>query len=134
VEVFVGDAKDLLINTIGSYDGQRPLAGEEPMMLNIRADGAWTVRIEPIQSRGTPTFQGRGDRVSTLFTPPATEAWAIAHDGQGNFIVYCHCAGGSDLVQNEIGAVSGSQVIPFPKGPCFWEVRADGNWSLKPRQ
>jgi len=134
VEVFVGDAKDLLINTIGPYDGQRPLAGEELMMLSIIADGAWTAHIEPIQSGGAPAFQGRGDKVSALFTPPATGAWEITHDGQDNFIVYCHCAGGSDLIQNEIGDVSGSQVISFPKGPCFWEVRADGDWSLKPRQ
>jgi hypothetical protein len=41
--------------------------------------------------------------------------------------------GGTDLIVNEIGAFSGSTIIKFDKGPCLWEVNADGSWSLKPR-
>ncbi len=134
VKVYQGDDWDLLINEIGPYDGARPLAGSQPVILDIDADGAWTVHIEPITMGNTAAFSGKGDAVSPLFSPPATGAWEFYHDGKSNFAVWLHCAGGSDLIQNEIGAVDGSTIIRFSKGPCFWEVEADGNWSLKPRE
>ena len=133
VEVFVGGNATLLVNKIGQYRGQRPLAGGEPVTFDIQADGAWTIRSEPIGLGSSPSFQGYGDAVSALFTPPVAGPWTISHGGTGNFIVELHCAGGSSLVQNEIGAVQGSRVIQFGRGPCFWEVQADGNWSLNPR-
>lgn len=74
-----------------------------------------------------------GDDVSELFPLPSTGPWEIRHAGKSNFIVRAHCAGGSSLVRNEIGAIDGSRVITFRTGPCFWEMRADGEWSLQPR-
>jgi len=133
VYVYRGDKKDLLINTIGAYDGTRPLFGIEPVMLDIQADGTWTLRIEPITMGDTPAFSGKGDAVSPIFDPPKTGPWSIQHNGQENFIVYLHCASGSTLIQNEIGSVDGSRVVSFGKGPCLWEVRADGGWSLEPK-
>jgi hypothetical protein len=133
VTVFQGDKEDLLINTIGPYKGERPLFGDEPVTLDIGADGAWTVHIEPISAAGSPGFSGRGDSVSGVFTPPKRGAWEITHNGERNFIVQLYCAGGTDLIQNEIGAVQSSKIIGFPDGPCFWEVQADGDWSLTPR-
>lgn len=134
VTAYRGDNQDLLINAVGVYQGERPLLGEEPVVLDIRADGAWTVEVRPVETADSARFSGKGDAVSGLFDPPATGPWEIRHSGQRNFIVYLHCSGGSDLIQNEIGSVSGSRVIRFPKGPCLWEVRADGAWSLTPRE
>lgn len=134
VEVYTGNEKDLLINTIGAYDGYRPLVSLEQVSLNITADGGWSVQIDPIGVANTAAFSGRGDAVSGLFDPPASGAWEIAHNGKSNFIVFLHCAGGSRLIQNEIGPVTGSTIIQFAEGPCFWEVQADGAWSLSPRQ
>ena len=104
------------------------------MVLDIRADGVWTVEVRPVQAADSATFSGKGDAVSGLFDPPATGPWEIRHGGQRNFIVYLHCSGGSDLIQNEIGSMSGSRVVRFPKGPCLWEVTADGAWSLASRE
>jgi hypothetical protein len=134
VHAFHGDKEDYLVNKIGVYQGARPLFGTEPVTFDIRADGAWTLRIEPVARTDTPVFSGKGDAVSGLFDPPSTGAWEIMHDGRANFIVHLYCAGGTEYVQNEIGRVAGSRVVRFPKGPCMWEVEADGNWSLKPRQ
>ncbi len=131
--VYVGDGQELLVNEIGPYDGSRPLAARGPVILDIDADGAWSATIEPISFGAMAPFAGRGDAVSGLFDPPASGPWEIRHDGERNFIVMCHCAGGSDLIQNEIGPVEGSRVVRFGRGPCFWEVQADGNWSLAPR-
>jgi hypothetical protein len=133
VTVYQGDESDLLINEIGPYQGARPLSGREPVIFDIDADGSWTVRIEPMGRADSAAFSGRGDAVSGLFDPPGMGPWQIKHNGQANFIVYSHCAGGSDLMQNEIGGVDGSRVVQFSRGPCFWEVQADGDWSLAPR-
>jgi len=134
VTAYVADEAELLVNTIGPYHGERPLWGREPVVLDIDADGSWTIEIRAIGFAHSPAFSGRGDAVSGLFDPPRSGAWEIQHNGQRNFIVLLHCAGGSDLVQNEIGPVSGSTVVRFAKGPCLWEVEADGSWSLKPRE
>jgi hypothetical protein len=134
VWAFQGDKKDLLINEIGSYQGQRPIFGQEPVFFDIDADGAWTLRIEPVGTQGSPAFSGRGDAVSGMFSPPSGPSpWTITHTGESNFAVWLHCSGGSDLIQNEIGRVAGSRVIQFEDGPCLWEVEADGEWSLAPR-
>jgi uncharacterized protein YraI len=133
VTVYQGGDQDLLINTIGVYQGERPLSGQEPVMLDIQADGAWTVEVRPVGVASSAEFSGAGDAVSAFFSPPPTSPWEIRHNGQRNFIIYAHCAGGNDLVQNEIGPVSGSRVLSFPEGPCLWEVQADGTWSLSSR-
>jgi len=133
VQVYQDGGSDLLINTIGPYRGSRPLSGSAPITLDIDADGAWTVEVRPLGFTETANFAGQGDAVSALFDPPPTGPWDIQHNGQRNFIVQLHCAGGSDLVQNEIGQVNGSRVVRFAEGPCLWEVQADGAWSLKQR-
>jgi hypothetical protein len=128
-----GTDRDLLVNTIGGYQGQRSLTGTVPVTLDIQADGAWTVRMEPIALGGSAPFGGNGDTVSALFDPPATGPWEISHNGSRNFIVHQYCRSGSSLLQNAIGPVQGSRVATFGQGPCFWGVRADGAWSLQPR-
>jgi hypothetical protein len=131
---YIDNEEDLLINEIGPYSGSRPLVSAgSPITLNIDADGAWTLRIEPIGPTSSPAFAGDGDAVSGIFEAPGLGPWNISHSGFSNFVVLLHCEGGSSLIQNEIGAVEGSQVVNFASGPCFWEVEADGNWSLEPR-
>jgi hypothetical protein len=41
--------------------------------------------------------------------------------------------GGSIVVEDKTGAFQDSAQIEFPRGPCFWEVRADGAWSMTPQ-
>jgi len=133
VEVYQAGNKELLINTIGAYNGERPLSGSDPVMLSIDADGAWTVEVRAVGHTDSAVFAGKGDDVSDLFEPPNDGPWQVKHDGQSNFVVYLHCAGGSSLVQNEIGSVNASLVVQFDDGPCLWEVQADGSWSLNLR-
>ena len=51
VQSFVGSQGDLLVNTVGRYDGSRPLFEGSPVQLNIQADGAWTVTITALTPR-----------------------------------------------------------------------------------
>ena len=133
VNAFQGGQETLLVNEIGPYQGTRPLVGDGDVTFDVDADGAWTIVLSPLGTADGAAFSGTGAAVSGLFDPPDAGAWEFTHDGQANFVVWAHCAGGDNLVQNEIGAVSGSGVVDFGDGPCFWEVDADGSWTLAPR-
>jgi hypothetical protein len=123
---------ETLTSAIGVYQGQRPLVVSGPVAFQVTADGNWSLKIQPIPQGATPNFQGTGDAVSGYFNPPPAGQWQLSHDGQSTFYVYAHCLGGSLLVANSQGAVHNTTQVEFPRGPCFWEVRADGTWSVQP--
>ncbi len=128
-----GGQAEVVASAIGSYHGQRPLVVQGPVAFQVTADGAWTLKVQPIPNGAAPAFSGSGDAVSAYFTPPAPTTWDIAHDGQSSFFVFAHCLGKSIVVEDKTGAVQDTAQIEFPRGPCFWEVRADGGWSMKPQ-
>jgi hypothetical protein len=128
-----GDQSELVTSAIGAYRGQRPLVVEGPVSFHVTADGAWSLKIQPLSNSGTPNFSGSGDAVSAYFNPPAPTTWSISHDGTTSFLVSAHCLGGSVVVESATGAVQDTPRIEFARGPCFWEVRGDGAWSLQPQ-
>jgi len=127
-----------MVNEIGNYQGIRPLlADEDRYYFEVNADGAWTIRVEAITAEPDAAhgISGKGDYVSGLFEPSATGpvAYNLTHSGTRNFIVNLYCAGGEDGVENAIGKVDGSVVVRFKDGPCFWDVQADGDWTITPK-
>jgi hypothetical protein len=128
-----GDQSELVTSAIGTYRGQRPLVVEGPVSFHVTADGAWSLKVQPMSNGGTPTFSGSGDGVSAYFSPPAPTTWSVSHDGQTSFQVEAHCLGGSITVESTTGAVQDTPRVEFPRGPCFWEVRGDGAWRLQPQ-
>lgn len=127
-----------MVNTIGRYSGRRPLAGGQSYVFDITANGAWTIEASTISAQpdAARVFAGRGDSVSGLFAPlGSAQPYEFTHDGQSNFAIWFQCDSGRVLAQNEIGPVGGSRVIATPRGAkaCFWEVEADGNWSINAR-
>jgi hypothetical protein len=127
-----------MVNEIGTYQGIRPLlADEDQYYFEVNADGAWTIRVEAITAEpdAAKGISGKGDYVSGLFEPSATGPVPhnLTHTGKRNFIVHVYCAGGEDAVENEIGQVDGSVVVRFKDGPCFWDVQADGDWTIAPK-
>jgi hypothetical protein len=134
VSAMEGDQTELLTSAIGAYKGQRPLVVQGPVSFQVTADGSWTVNVQPMARGGTPAFTGTGDAVSAYFTPPPSAAmWNVSHDGQSAFFVYAHCVGGSIVVEDRTGGFQDTTQVAFSQGPCFWEVRADGAWTLMPR-
>jgi hypothetical protein len=133
VTALQGNQSEVITQAIGAYRGQRPLVVQGPVTFQVRADGAWSLRVQPMSSGGSPAFNGTGDGVSPYFAPPGPATWNVSHDGQTSFFVYAHCLGGSVVVVDSSGTVQDSPHVEFPRGPCFWEVRADGTWSLKPQ-
>lgn len=125
----------LIVNDIGKYDGEIPLFGEGPYQLEIDADGAWSATIVPLQPTTEYTFAGKGDAVSGIITGAPSGTWEFTHDGGGNYIVYLHSTTKTDLLQNEIGSVNGAKIVKFDDDDIYiWQVTADGNWSIKPRE
>lgn len=139
VQVFKADgSEENMANEIGNYEGIRPLIGATgEYYFEIDADGSWTIRVEAMTQEldAADGIEGSGDYVSGVFTPAndGPTPYNVTHNGERNFIVHLYCAGGEDSVQNEIGVVSGSTVVRFSEGPCFWDVQADGAWSLMPK-
>ncbi len=120
---------DLLINTIGNYEGT-VLLPAGTANLEISADGHWTVALLPAsaaKSFGAGQIAGHGDDV-VLYTGP-TKAAAITHNGTSNFVVKAIPTSGGfpDLLVNEIGPYSGTVRLP---GSTIVEINADGNWSI----
>lgn len=129
--------KELLANDIGNVTAQRPLVATGGVYFEVSADGPWTITIEALQNdpAAAQGVSGNGEYVSGLFTPArlGPVPYNFSHTGEDNFIIWVRCAGGDDLLVNEIGSVSGSAVVEFEQGPCFWDVQADGAWSATPK-
>lgn len=122
---------DLLVNTIGAYNGT-VLFGKQSTQhtesLQITADGNWTVTLHSI--RALRTFDatgttGHGDDV--LIYRGNAGAATLTHDGSSNFAVWTY-GDQTNLVVNQIGAYNGT--VRWTKGPEIVTVTADGNWSI----
>ena len=48
-------------------------------------------------------------------------------------MVWANYASGGTLAQKEIGPVNASRAVNFDRPPCYWDIKADGNWSLTSR-
>lgn len=129
-----GNRIDLLVNEIGTYNGTRPLdfdAAELTERLEIQADGNWTVVVEPITAATsvrvpTSNTSGQGDSVLIL-SGGSPDTADISHSGESNFVVQAY-GSSSRLLVNEIGAYSGTVIVP--RDTLVLEIVADGRWQL----
>lgn len=139
VRVYSDEDEDgqYVANEIGNVFARRALVGQSGTYFEVDADGPWSIRLEPmgLEQDATDGVEGSGTWVTGMFMPEKSGAvtYEFTHDGERNFIVQLVCKGGSSYVQNEIGAVDGAAVVRFKEGPCFWDVDADGAWSMNPR-
>ncbi|GAA2302748.1 hypothetical protein GCM10009853_069300 [Glycomyces scopariae] len=123
---------DLLVNTIGGYEGVTALGmydlGNEPVRLQVTADGAWTVRLAPLADAPALPGSGTGDAVFRYEGEAVT--WNVTHDGDSNFTLSYHTDEDFEmpLLVNEIGAYDGE--VPAGAGPGLVVVTADGDWTI----
>jgi hypothetical protein len=130
-------SQDLLVNTIGSYQGAVLIRATGGVYLEVDANGPWTATIEAIgpDPAAAQGASGHGDYVSGTFAPTRLGhvPYAFSNNGSSNFAVWLRCEGGDDLIANEIGSVSGEVVAEFETGPCLWEVQSQGDWNIRPK-
>jgi hypothetical protein len=120
---------DLLVNTIGDYQGRVLGSDDSYGGLKIEGDGNWTVQVVPVSQapRLSGSVQGTGDDVF-IWDGSRTVA-SINHNGSRNFVVWLFSSSGTDLLINDIGPFSGESVIE----DGVFEINADGNWSITPQ-
>jgi hypothetical protein len=148
-----GTKIDLLANEIGPFDGRQAVgvigelgyASPGNHLLNIEADGNWTVTIEQPRVTSAPappqTFSGSGPDVSPPFALQlGTARFEMTHSGSSNFAIWLLDGRGErvDLLVNEIGPFSGSTAVgvtgePFDASPGvhYLNIGADGTWTVR---
>ena len=106
-------------------------------MLNITADGSWTVTIEQPRPTSAPSlpqsYSGNGCRVSSFFYSSGGLAYFnMSHNGSSNFIIWLLDKDGQmvDLLANEIGSYSGSKAVNLSAGIYILSITADGSWNI----
>ena len=135
ITAYQGEERELLVNEVGAYTGKKWLVAGD-YIFDVDANGSWEIVIRELgtqESVAEDGFSGNGDDVSGLFMPPGTKAWEISHTGDGYFGIMAVCRGGNHLIVNEVGVFSGSGVVMFPEGPCFFQVSTNGQFSITPR-
>ena len=130
---------DLLVNTIGGYEGARPVQfdaeydGEGVRGFEITADGDWSYLVAPL-SEAEPVdcpLQGRGDDVVAVTNFVSSGGPAnLAFDADTNFTISTWTWGldWHDLIVNEIGPYNG--VVMVGSGHSVWDNANGGNWTI----
>ncbi|MFA7174821.1 MAG: hypothetical protein WC340_15705 [Kiritimatiellia bacterium] len=136
-----GDKKELLVNDIGSFSGSHAIGIKDAgkYLLDITADGRWTVKIEQpryTSAKGTPrTFTGEGEKASDPFyLEKGLVRFEMTHDGDRNFAVWLLDSKGNkkDLLVNKIGEFEGSKAIKiYDSGVYLLDITADGKWKIE---
>ncbi|MCI0398786.1 MAG: hypothetical protein L0322_28185 [Chloroflexi bacterium] len=128
-----GGEIDLLVNTIGAYDGLLPidfLSSEHTGRFEVTADGSWTITVSPlssIRSVSIPgSIDGRGDDVFRLIGGVPDTA-SIDGRSEGNFVVYAY-GQSRDLLVNEIGEYSGQALLD--SDTVVMSVLSEGPWTI----
>jgi len=128
---------DLLINTIGSYEGTLPLDfidGQLTARFEVKAGGQWEIQVLPfdtIRREIIPgVIQGVGDDVLAFRTTHNTDVLKVdASQASGNFIIHAFTRSGKiDLAVNEIAPYTGTVLLD--SGTVILIINTTGPWSL----
>jgi hypothetical protein len=87
----------------------------------VKADGNWTLLVEPLRNGGQPAFSGTGDNVRLFFDPPPPGQWLISATRK-MLLIQLHCVSSdADVVDDDNGPLPylQSAMITFSRGPCF---------------
>ncbi|MCK4222094.1 MAG: PKD domain-containing protein, partial [Dehalococcoidia bacterium] len=135
-----GNWVELLVNEIGSFDGTKAIGIESTgsYLLDIQADGDWTVTIDQPNPKSAPaapqTYSGVGKQVSPFFTLASGLAtFHMEHTGSSNFIILLLDNQGQwvELLVNEIGSFSGGKAVGIDTpGIHLLDIQADGDWAI----
>lgn len=128
-----GEYEDLLVNTIDDYTGTVLVPGSGTYDLEIKCDsGSWNITSSGLKIDDKSSFSGNGDAVTGL-TSHCGGSWKIKHTGSDNFSIvqYGINYGYMDLLVNEIGNYSGTVMASEKDEAVFFQVNADGAWTLE---
>jgi hypothetical protein len=128
---------DLLVNTVGSYDGKRPLDwrnDQHTVRFEIKSSGDWTITVYPVAKQYLHICQvpgectGNGDDV-LIFEGKTPDIMEYDFKGDRYSSIKSYTTNDYDLLVNDTGSLQGSTVIPA--GSFILEVVTVGDWTLK---
>ena len=130
-----------LVNTIGQYEGTRPLdflEGQHTARLEIKAKGAWEAQILPFEAirymTVPSTVSGKGDDVLYQVYGAPDLLKIDASKTTGHFVVWAY-ANGRHFLVNEIGPYAGTIIVPRDAiskyGYLVLVIEAAGDWSIE---
>jgi len=129
-----GDSEDLLVNTIGAYDGILPInlqQGEQVKRFKVNATGEWSITISHISSsrklKVPGSINGNGDDVFILNGEVPDIATISCSQSSGNFAVWSY-GNQSDLLVNTIGAYDGK--VELSQDTVLIKIKAEGPWKV----
>lgn len=130
-----GNKIDLLVNTIGTYEGTVPidfLVDEFTTRFEVTSNGQWEIQVLPLQQirrESIPgTMTGKGDEVLFLDGRNPDLLTADATTARGNFAIWTY-GDSRDLVVNEIAPYQGTVVIG--RDTLILVISAEGEWSIE---
>ncbi len=131
-----GNQMDLLVNTIGAYQGTLPidfLDDEQTARFEVTADGAWQIELLPLDlARQSPIpsiFQGVGDDVVVLIGALKTDLLIVdASNASSNFAVFQY-SDRKELLVNEIAPYTGT--VAMNPETVLLTIKATGPWQLE---
>lgn len=130
-----GEHIDLMVNTVGNYQGTLPLdfLGESTTRFEVTAGGAWEIQVLPVamvRRENIPgTFQGKGDDVVAFEGGAPDLLKANASNASENFAIFTYGDNGRDLAINEIAPYTGTVVID--RQTFVIVITATGPWSIE---
>ena len=104
----------------------------EPVSIEAAIEKAKKKGLRPGRVKGTDGIQftkGRNDRIEVI-------TWDEFRTTLADRKLEVYDSGvllRSVVIEDKTGAFADTPQIEFGRGPCFWEVRADGAWSMQPR-
>jgi len=129
-----GKENDLLVNTIGAYQGVRLIdaaEGEATTRLQIKSSGNWEIEIAHVtQARRVKvpgTVSGNGDDVVILDGKPDVGK-VDASKAKSNFVVWAYSASDADLAVNKIAPYTGTIIL---SDALMLDIKATGPWSIE---
>lgn len=138
-QVSLVDGSDVVgdfVDVSGDFDGaQAALIGSGEYLLDVDADGSWTVDIyqpRSVTGESPPeSLSGNGPDVVGPIGFDGTHMAEASHSGTGNFQVQVLPMVGSspEILFDETGEFGGQTTFAFD-GVGWIDVNADGDWSL----
>ena len=131
-----GERIDLLVNTIGQYEGTRPLDfldGEHTVRFQVESSGQWTIEVLPlidyIRVEEVPgIIEGVGDEVVALIGEEPDLLKVDASGARSNFVIWGY-GNWRDLLVNEIAPYSGTVVVS--RDTFILVIEAEGPWTIE---
>jgi hypothetical protein len=132
-----GEKIDLLVNTIGSYEGTLPLDFSEfkqTTRFEVTASGPWEIKILPfymVRKESIPgTFKGNGDDVVAFIDGDPEVMNIDASKADGNFAIWSYGVdSGQDLRVNKIAPYTGTVIVS--RDTFCLVIIAEGDWSIE---